>query len=145
MCHSFPSAWIQQKKCIKPGWYVPSLSMYRWWRHQMKAFPRNWPFVIGGFPSQRPVTRSFSIVFDLRLNKRLSKLSGCRRFETPSRSVWHHCIVVKLWISTWGATSISSAFYTFKEYMISRLAKWNRCVYETSGICGSFWQIQTEN
>ena len=27
----------------------------------------------GEFPSQRPVTRSFDVFFDLRLNKRLSK------------------------------------------------------------------------
>ena len=32
--------------------------------------------VIGGFPSQKPVTRSFGIFFDLRLNKRLSKQSS---------------------------------------------------------------------
>ena len=29
--------------------------------------------VTGEFPAQRPVTRSFDIFFDLRLNKRLSK------------------------------------------------------------------------
>ena len=29
--------------------------------------------VTGGFPSQRPVTLSFDVFFDLRLNKRLSK------------------------------------------------------------------------
>ena len=29
--------------------------------------------VIGEFPSQRPVTRSFDVFFDLRLHKRLSK------------------------------------------------------------------------
>ena len=29
--------------------------------------------VTGEFPVQRPVTRSFGVVFDLRLNKRLSK------------------------------------------------------------------------
>ena len=44
------------------------------WKH----FPRNWPFVCGihrpgEFPSQRPVTRSFDVFFDLRLNKRLNK------------------------------------------------------------------------
>ena len=27
----------------------------------------------GEFPTQRPVTRSFDVLFDLRLNKRLSK------------------------------------------------------------------------
>ena len=29
----------------------------------------------GEFPSQRPVTRSFDVAFELRLNKRLSKQS----------------------------------------------------------------------
>ena len=33
--------------------------------------------VPGEFPAQRPVTRSFDIFFDLRLNKRLSKQSRC--------------------------------------------------------------------
>ena len=31
--------------------------------------------VTGEFPSQKPVTRSFDVFFDLRLNKRLSKQS----------------------------------------------------------------------
>ena len=31
--------------------------------------------VTGEFPAQRPVTRSFDVFFDLRLNKRLSKQS----------------------------------------------------------------------
>ena len=29
--------------------------------------------ITGEFPSQRPVTRSFGVFFDLRLNKQLSK------------------------------------------------------------------------
>ena len=41
-------------------------------------------------PSQRPVTRSFAVFFDLRLNKRLSKQSRRWWFETPSRSLWRH-------------------------------------------------------
>ena len=35
-------------------------------------------------PLQRPVTRGFDVFFDLRLNKRLSKQSRRRWFETPS-------------------------------------------------------------
>ena len=31
--------------------------------------------VVGEFPAQRPVTRSFDVFFDLRLNNRLSKQS----------------------------------------------------------------------
>ena len=33
------------------------------------------PLVAGEFPAQRPVTQSFDVFFDLRLNKRLSKQS----------------------------------------------------------------------
>ena len=45
---------------------------------EWKYFPRCWPLVrnspvTGEFPSQRPVTRSFDIFFDVRLNKRLGK------------------------------------------------------------------------
>ena len=45
----------------------------------------------GEFPTQRPVTRSFDVFFDLRLNKRLSKQPWGWWFETPSLSLWHHC------------------------------------------------------
>ena len=47
--------------------------------------------VTGEFPSQRPVTRSCNVFIDLCLNKRFSKQSRCRWFETPSRSLWRHC------------------------------------------------------
>ena len=46
--------------------------------------------VTGEFPAQRPVTRSFYVFFDLRLNERLSKQSWGWWFETPSRPLWHH-------------------------------------------------------
>ena len=67
-----------------------------WWRHQMETFSAllaicagNSP-VPGEFPTQRPVTRSFDVFFDLRLNKRLSKQSWGWWFETPSLSLWRH-------------------------------------------------------
>ena len=44
--------------------------------------------VTGEFPAQWPVTRSFDVFFDLRLNKRLSKQSWGWCFETPSSSLW---------------------------------------------------------
>ena len=44
----------------------------------------------GEFPSQRPVTRSFDVFFDLRLNKRLSKQPWGWWFETPAWSLWRH-------------------------------------------------------
>ena len=44
------------------------------------------PPIIGVISSQRPVTRNFEVFCDLRRNKRLSKRSRRRQFETPSRS-----------------------------------------------------------
>ena len=68
-----------------------------WWRHQMGTFSAllalcagNSP-VTGELPAQRPVTPSFDLFFDVRLNKRLSIQSWGGWFETPSRSLWHHC------------------------------------------------------
>ena len=52
---------------------------HTWWRHQMETFSAllalcQWnPPVTGEFPSQRPVTRSFDVFFDLHLKKRLNK------------------------------------------------------------------------
>ena len=47
--------------------------------------------VTGEFPSQRPVTRSFDVFYNLRLNKRFSKQSWGWWFERPSRPLWCHC------------------------------------------------------
>ena len=66
------------------------LILFALWRHQMETFSALLTFcetnrlITGGFPSQRPVTLSFDVFFDLRLNKRW--------FEKPSCSLWRHCI-----------------------------------------------------
>ena len=67
-----------------------------WWRHQMETFSAllaicagNSP-VPGEFPTQRPVTRSFDVFFDLCLNKRLSKQSWGWWFVTLSCPLWRH-------------------------------------------------------
>ena len=48
----------------------------------------------GEFPTQRPVTRSFDVYFDLPLNKRLSKQPWGWWFETLSWSLWRQCNVL---------------------------------------------------
>ena len=67
-----------------------------WWRHQMEAFAAllaicagNSP-VPGEFPTQRPVTRSYDVFFELCLNKWLSKQSWGWWFKTLSRPLWRH-------------------------------------------------------
>ena len=47
--------------------------------------------VTGEFSVQRPVTRSFDVSFDLRLNQQMSKPWWRWWFETPSCSLWRHC------------------------------------------------------
>ena len=73
-----------------------TLAQSVWWRHQMETFSAllaicagNSP-VSGEFPAQRPVTRSFEVFFDLRLNKRLSKQWWGWWFETLSHPLWRH-------------------------------------------------------
>ena len=89
-----------------------------WWRHQTLKKIRatalcegNLP-VTSGFPSQRPVTRSFEVFFHLRLNKRINKQSRHWWFEPPSRSLWRHCNVIwyygsALFIYTYSMTASS--------------------------------------
>ena len=71
-----------------------------WWRHQMEnLFRVTGPLCgeftgPGEFPTQMPVTRSFDVFFDLRLNKRLSKRPRGWWFETQSWSLWRHSNVI---------------------------------------------------
>ena len=77
------------------------------------AFCEGNPPVTGGFPLQRPVTWSFDVFFDVRMNKRLSKQSRCRWFKTPWRSLLRHCNdapAVSLW-------------QTFQHYYIIQIHK----------------------
>ena len=68
-----------------------------WWHPQMETYSALLAICAGNspatseFPSQRPVTWSFDVFFDLRLNKRLSKQSWGWSLETPLRSLWRHC------------------------------------------------------
>ena len=82
-----------------------------WWCHQMETFSvllaicaGNSP-VTGEFPAQRPVTQSFDVFFDLRLNKRLSKQSWGCWFEMPSHSLWRYCNDVAI---TWTSVGLPS-------------------------------------
>ena len=77
--------------------FLPPPRPPSWWRRQMETFSAllaicagNSP-VPGEFPAHRPVTRSFDVFFDLRLNKRWSKQSWGWWFETLSCSLWRHC------------------------------------------------------
>ena len=74
-----------------------------WWRHQMETFSAlldlcagNSP-VPGEFPAQRPVTQSFDVFCELRLDKQLNKQSWGWWIETRSRSWWRHRNGYRYW------------------------------------------------
>ena len=74
-----------------------------WWRHQMETLSALLTIFTGNSPvTQWPVTRSFDVFFDLRLNKRLSKQSRGWWFETLSRPIGRHCNVTS---SLWGIST----------------------------------------
>ena len=107
--HAYVHTYIES---ISPSMTLVQRCVYRtyrtWWRHQMETFSAllalcagNSP-VSGEFPAQRPVTRSFDVFFDLRLNKRLSKQWWGWWIETLSSPLWRHCnetvlIIFALW------------------------------------------------
>ena len=78
----------------------------------------------GDFPTQRPVTRSFVVFFDLRLNKRFSKQPWGWWFETPSWSLWRECNECKLNRST----TLSMRRDEFKNFAWKIAAVLSQCV-----------------
>ena len=73
------------------------MNIHTWWHHQMETFSALLGFCVGNllatgeFPSQRLMTRSFDVFFDMCLNKQLSKQSWGWWFEMPSCSLWCYC------------------------------------------------------
>ena len=124
---------------------LKAVSALLWWRHQMETFSAllancagNSP-VTGEFSAQRPVTRSFDVFFDLRLNmlnKRLSKQSWGWWFETLSRSLWRlrnaTCMYTVFFFSTQGkkdliskiSRSVSKQVNTIQIKMSKNIAIW---------------------
>ena len=74
-----------------------SESFKAWWRHHMETYSALLAICVGNspvpgkFPTQRPVTQSFDVFFDLCLNKRLRKQSWGWWFEMLSCPLWRHC------------------------------------------------------
>ena len=86
----------------------------------------------GEFPTQRPVTRSFDVFFDLCLDKRLSKQSWGWSFETPSCSLWRHSNVYILILTSHDLSDLIDMcmkFIWFKAIVIWKFTlfiAWNK-------------------
>ena len=81
---------LSLKSCME--YHVISL-----WRRQMETFSMLLAICAGNSPvtsqflSQRPVTWSFDVFFDLHQNKWFSKQRWGWSFEMPSCPFWRHC------------------------------------------------------
>ena len=104
-CHSNGVISITPLGQVMHEYLCEERHVYAWWHHQMETFSAllalcaGNSLVTGEFPSQRPVTWSFDVFFDLRLNKRWNKQPWRRLLEVPWRSLWHHCtsILIVSW------------------------------------------------
>ena len=106
-CPRWSAIYDQQLRSILCGIHIYDFrklsvrdSFCSWWRHQMETFSALLALCAGNSPvtgesaSQRPVTQSFDIFFDLCLNKRRSKQSWGWWFEMPLYPLWHHCNIL---------------------------------------------------
>ena len=101
----FPCDWTWYLTCQSLKTSFNSLAPGRnaWWRHQAETFSALLAICAGNspvareFPTQRPVTRSFDVFFDLRLNRRLSKQSWGLWIETLACPLWRHYNGLWLW------------------------------------------------
>ena len=81
------------------------------WKHfsaLLALCDRN-PPATGGFPSQRPVTRNIDVFVVRHPNKRVSKQSRRRWFETPLRSLWHRCSDSLMAMPMWTVLTVVTA------------------------------------
>ena len=115
-----------------------AISTNPWWRHQMETFSALLAFCAGNlpwtgeFPAQRPVTRSFDVFFDLRLDKRLSKQSWGWWFETLSYTLWRHRNAMTWSVNAYGI--LSNYIFMEKLWTDYFLFRPMKCV---SGVMGS--------
>ena len=99
--------------------------------------------VPGEFHTQRPVTRSFDVYFDLRPNKRLSKQYRGWWFETLSPPLWRHrnvstpCEIALRWTPK----NLSKATTTRVQIMAGCLMTHDMKIQSSGLVAGSFFEL----
>ena len=100
----------------------PGLS---WWRHRMETFSASLALcevnspVTGEFPSQRPVTHSFDVFVDLRLNNRWAHSRDAGDLRRHSA----HCDVTEMCTPVETKRGCCDIGYPSKTYLYSNLAE----------------------
>ena len=100
--------------------------------------------VNGELPAQRPVTRSFDVFFDPRLNKRLSKQSWGWWYDTPSCPLWRHRDGHDIVHCGWSANISSHPNLHF--HMVASIWKlvsclWGPVVYHGNPLSLNIWIV----
>ena len=109
-------------------WWFDTEMPPTWWSHQMETFSTLLAICAFEFTGDRwiPHTKAsnagFGVLFDLRLNKQLSKQSWGWWFETPSRPLWCHCNGV--------TTKWPSYYWNFEWFKFD----WNAFIHNFSHI-----------
>ena len=130
---SFQSVWHAHTFCFTCTYTPTRQHTYRFeWSHndviKWKHFPRYWPLCrefTGDrwIPHTKPMTRSFDVSCDLRLNKRLSKQWWGWWFETSSCSLWRHP----------NEHLVSTMVYVLQSFNVQRIDL--RLYHRTLGLC----------
>ena len=145
--------WIHLYKCMLNHYSMVTpyqLDYIPWWSHQMETFSAllaicagNSP-VIGELPAQRPVTQSFDVFFDLRLNARLSKQWWGLWSETPSCPLWRYCnnpCVLDLFYYILFVWAPFHQSLVRERQLIFHLSGINRLITISSWVQLAFWSV----
>ena len=105
--------------------------------------------VPGEFPAQRPVTRSFDVFFDLRLNKWLSKQPWGWWFETLSCPLWRHSNVSgvrlnKLLNKKWGCWWLETPMTLMRRHCNRKFQFYPQlwCCWRNYTSCRRWWNTK---
>ena len=131
----FPKILTKKTTHSSPIYGMPREFQFSWWRHQMETFSALLAICTGNlpvpieFPTQRPVTRSFDVYFDLRPNKQFSKQWWGWWFEMPSRPLWCHRNVMWFIFCLSYCSAVSSNIMLYHRLSIHHTPQYNKAWY----------------
>ena len=92
----------------------------------------------GVSPTQKPVTLSFDVFFDLHLNERLSTQSWGWWFETPARPLWRHSNA--LICSSYSVLLSKMEAKEFESLNVFKVCMYSKSTAQTVFICLFVWE-----
>ena len=112
----------------------------KWWRHEMDTFSALLTICAGKFTGDRWIAPSkpidaylWCIFLICALNKRLSKQSRGWWFETPSRSLWHHCkeMLITRHVDVYELKKVTTCFLNEYGFLYDKKQSTLECQFES--------------